>query len=90
MAYKTLTGWSQCGKDLGEYLEVGDIVDEGIVDHFMNILPPRTFEPDLIQMGDPYDENDQGFTYHTIQLMHGAWFFTGIRNRGHRVSPEVL
>ena len=43
---KTLKGWNEFAEQTGkyswyEYAKVGDIVAETVVDHFMNVMPPR-------------------------------------------------
>lgn len=42
--------------DLEEYLQVGDLVDQEMVDYFINVLPPAYMSGSLIQMGHrPHD-----------------------------------
>lgn len=45
MELKTIDGW--CKSDCGswdEYCKPGEVVDEGVADYFLNILPPRTMK----------------------------------------------
>lgn len=50
MNFKTAANWKG---SLYQYLQVGDIVDEDIYSHFVNVLPPATLNQTLVQMGEP-------------------------------------
>ena len=52
---KTLDEWMEKEQNFKDYVEVGDEVDEAMVDHFMNILPPRSMSYGYLQAGEPYD-----------------------------------
>lgn len=57
---KTLDGWCEFSDRTGkesiyDYLRVGDIVSEDIVDNFMNIIPPRAMSHGYLQVGEPYN-----------------------------------
>lgn len=79
MALKTYENWKG---NLDEYLEIGDEVDEGIVDHFISVLPPATLTSRLIQIGEPYDIVDGRYTYMTIENRGGRWYYCGTCHRG--------
>ena len=56
---KTLKGWAEfidrTGKEsFYDYVRKGDIVSEGIVDNFMDLLPPRAMSYGYLQVGEPY------------------------------------
>ena len=79
MALKTKEGWTG---PLSEYLKVGDEVDGGIYDHFINVLPPVTFTRSCVQMGEAYSHDDSGRAmFYTIKNEQGKWIFKGILNR---------
>ena len=55
MELKTIDGW--CKSDCGswdEYCKPGEVVDEGVADYFLNILPPRTMKMGYFQVGEPH------------------------------------
>lgn len=56
----------------------GDEVDDEIVDHFLNCLPPRRCTSDYLQVGEQSDSTDDGWpTYDTFQKRGGKWFYLG-------------
>ena len=52
---KTIEGWhkSECNS-WDEYCKPGDMVDQGVADYFLDILPPRTMARDYFQVGEPH------------------------------------
>lgn len=80
---KTLTGWHNSGvRTLEEYLQVGDEVDLEMVDHFINLLPPRTLNATLVQVGEPYsmapgDDGKNHTTWTTFHKANGKWYYAG-------------
>ena len=80
---KSVQGWENSGlRNLSDYLTVGDVVDEDMVDDFRNSLPPRTDYRALLQMGEPYShvDSDEGqfkATYTTFSYKEGQWVFMG-------------
>lgn len=53
MELKTIDGWhkSGCG-DWDTYCKPGELVDEGVADYFLDILPPRTMKKGYFQVGE--------------------------------------
>ena len=49
----TMADWSAAG-DFEKAAKPGDLVDEEIVEEFVNCLPPTTLRGDLVQAGEPY------------------------------------
>lgn len=44
---KTIEGWHKSGcNSWDEYCKPGDMVDQGVADYFLDILPPRTMTSD--------------------------------------------
>ncbi len=54
-ALKTADGWHNSGiGTFGDYCKPGDLVDEGIVNHFVNSVPPHLMWESCTQAGEPY------------------------------------
>lgn len=56
---KTLNGWTDFADRTGrtgiyDYLRKGDIVEENLVDYFMNVMPPRAMSYGCLQVGEPH------------------------------------
>lgn len=87
---KTLDGWHNSGLPTFEdYCFPGDTVDEAIVDHFVNSVPPVTLRSDCTQAGEAYDtqqDPDTGqwrSTYTTFsRLSSSSWRFEGYCFKG--------
>lgn len=85
---KTYKGWPD-GKSLYEYLQVGDQVDEEMYNHFVNVVPPRTFSSDYVQMGEPYSISNEGKSiYATLEKVSGKWIYRGHCHVGENVHHE--
>lgn len=59
---KTLAGWHRTGLNIEDYLLPGDAVDDDMVDHFRDILPPLCNRHDLMQASEPFssEKDDAG------------------------------
>lgn len=79
MAFKTGEAWKG---SLHEYLDIGDTVDDDIVDHFINVMPPAILRSDLIQMGEPYSHIGGRAVYATIARSELGWIYCGTCFRG--------
>ena len=52
---KTAQGWRQSGiENFGDYCRPGDLVDEEIVEHFVNCVPPHLMRSTCTQAGEEY------------------------------------
>lgn len=52
---KTIEGWHKSGcNSWDEYCKPGDMVDQGVADYFLDILPPRIMTRDYFQVGEPH------------------------------------
>lgn len=59
---KTLEGWTKAADEStnpmsfswDDYAKPGDLVDEGVYENFMNVLPPRSLWCGYLQMGEPH------------------------------------
>lgn len=74
---KTYEGWEKSGLPTFEgYCFPGDKVDEAMVDHFANSVPPVTYEAGFVQAGEAFsdepDDNGQWRrTYTTFTIING-------------------
>ena len=79
---KTYQQWTETNKHLNSFLMPGDDVDEEMANYFLNVLPPRTMKPDLIQIGEPNDEfrTEDGkihLIYATLKKVENTWIYAG-------------
>jgi hypothetical protein len=82
---KTYEEWDG---SLNEYLQVGDIVDEEMADHFINVLPPATMNSQCIQMGEPYSHVNGKATFSTLKGSKDGWVYVGNCHRGETEEPQ--
>jgi len=74
---KTEKEWHESKKNLTEYLNIGDKVDEDMIDYFIGVLPPIQSKG-LIQISEPYNYNEAGaFTYMTLKKNGENWQYIG-------------
>lgn len=79
---KTLKGWMKTEDNFKDYVQPGDEVDEAMVDHFMNALPPRNLSYGYMQCGEPIsqDKDKNGklkTTWLTFEKEGGRWIYRG-------------
>jgi hypothetical protein len=87
---KTFANWKN---GLTQYLKIGDLVDEEMVNYFIDVLPPATFNSNLIQIGEPYShEKDSNgnyrATYSTLKNTCEGWEYCGNCFRGDTKNIE--
>lgn len=83
---KTREAWSG---GLAHYLQPGDWVDEGIYQHFLNVLPPIQ-RPGLIALGEPYSHNDEGkATFLTLRRHRQRWVYVGALSVERALTVEI-
>ncbi|WP_036628537.1 hypothetical protein [Paenibacillus macerans] len=80
MAVKTFAGWK--GEIFDEYVQVGDVVDQEMIDYFMNSLPPVVYGPRLCQAGSVEDYVNGRATYLTFEHTAEGWVYRGYCYRG--------
>lgn len=81
--------WDMWTSDFDEIAKAGDTVDEKIVEHFRNSLPPLVQRSGYLQASGAYSDvfvEDKGWyvsTYTTFKVINGVWTFIGncLRNR---------
>lgn len=81
---KTYANWKG---NLGDYLKVGDEVDQEMVDYFLNVLPPATWRANLVQLGEPHSHVGGRATYPTLYREIGRWYYRGNCYRGEETQP---
>ena len=77
---KTYKQWTESKKDLNEFLQIGDVVDEDILDYFIGVLPPACQSPRCVQIGEPYTHDAGGPLFATLEKIDGQWIYTGHKN----------
>ena len=96
MELKTIDGWgkSNCGS-WDEYCNPGEVVDEGVADYFLNILPPRTMKMGYFQVGEPHSAavnpktKRYSETYATfLKVGKGMWEYRGHCFAGENMDVE--
>ena len=55
LCLKTLKGWEEHGESWDKYCKPGELVDEDVYWHFLNVLPPRSMGAGYLQVGGAYD-----------------------------------
>lgn len=74
--------WLKTDKSLREFVEVGDAVDEAMVDYSLNVLPPRNYSHGYLQVGEPIGSCQDADgkwkeTYVTFEKEGGTWYYRG-------------
>ncbi len=77
--FKTFDGWTG---SLDKYLEIGDLVDDRIVKHFYEVMPPAWHTETVIQLGEPYSIVGYEATFSTIKRTPEGWMYVGHCFRG--------
>lgn len=83
---KSYQNWPR-GKSLEQYLQVGDVVDQEMVNHFINVMPPACERETLIQIGEPADFVNGKSVYATLVREDGKWTYAGNCHRYERTQP---
>lgn len=85
---------SDCGS-WDEYCKPGEVVDEGVADYFLNILPPRTMKMGYFQVGEPHSTavnpktKRYSETYATfLKVGKGMWEYRGRCFAGENMDVE--
>lgn len=77
---KTLQQCTESKLSFSQFLNIGDKVDESIVDYFIEVLPPVTMNNKCVQMGEPYNHNSEGKPqFLTLEKITGNWTYAGIK-----------
>lgn len=81
---KTMNDWQRSNSsDFDSFAKVEDVVDEDIIDFFVNGISPITYRSNLIQSGEPYShkynprtKRNEG-TYITFAKTGDKWIYKG-------------
>ena len=75
---KTYNQWNGSGKDLDQFLGVGDEVDEEMFYYFLEVLPPACISKACVQIGEPHSHDKNGKpTFATLLKTGKNWAFAG-------------
>lgn len=75
---KSMKEWNESRENFDKFVEVGDIVDVDIYNHFLNILPPAYNSLGLLQVGEPVDYVKGKPTFSTFTKdTDGFWMYRG-------------
>lgn len=87
---KTYAEWADSRLPLDKFLSVGDVVDEQIVNYFVDVMPPAYMSSWLIQIGEPNAHVDGKATFATISKSSPeGWVFKGNCFHGSNVVPNT-
>ena len=89
---KTMAQWENGSIDgLTDFLQVGDLIDFGIYQHCLEILPPACNSDSVLQMGEAYDHRGANGQARFITLERASngnygesftWKYTGLNILG--------
>ena len=99
---KTLNGWNIFAEENKEgswdkYCQPGDLVDEGVYNYFLDIMPPKSMKRGYLQIGEPYSHGlnkETGkwqATYGTFKKMRkGIWRYCGNCFAGDEFDADII
>lgn len=86
---KTMQQCNDSKLPFSQFLQVGDKVDDEIMEYFLCVLPPETWTKEMIQMGEPYDHNSEGRPrFLTIVNLGDGWEYAGIKCKPRKEIPK--
>jgi hypothetical protein len=66
--------------------EIGDLVEEEVIDEVINCLPPACDRRDCVQLGEPAGSKVEGTTYETFKKVdENTWAYCGQCFRGENI-----
>ena len=74
---KTKKEWDNSKQNLGQFLQVGDVVDDEMYDYFLGVLPPACNSATCLQIGEPYTHSAAGPHFPTLIKKDGQWTYAG-------------
>lgn len=86
---KSAQGWHADRRDLGQFLNVGDYVDQEMADYFLGVLPPACMTGGIIQIGEPNSHVNGRATFATIRETSVGWQYCGHCYRGQTEEPQA-
>ena len=77
---KTYEQWQESGQVLGEFLQIGDVVDEELQMYFLEVLPPACWSRRCIQLGEPARSDENGRPmFETLEKKGKDWVYAGVK-----------
>ena len=68
---KSMIGWNLDGRDLSDYLRIGDIADAQLIEYVIGCVPPIYPAKNILMMGEPYDsDHDGNYVYLTFEILN--------------------
>ncbi len=88
---KTRQQWAESHQNLGQFLNVGDPVDNDFVDWARDIMPPAHWTSRMIQIGEAHSHVAGRATYATFCLPGNTtqWIFAGYCFRTESKQPHA-
>ena len=88
---KTRQQWVESHKNLGEFLQVGDLVDNDFAEWARDIMPPAHWTGRMIQIGEAHSHVEGRATYATFYQPNGSqWVFAGYCWRTETKEPHAV
>ena len=85
---KTLKDWHNSEVNyFDDFFVPGDIVSQDVVEHFRNVMIPKTDNSYLMQMGEAQDFIDGKSTYMTFAHEEKGWVYKGNCHKGESKTP---
>ena len=72
----TMPSWNKSKLPFTQFADLGDEVSEGVVSYFCGCVPPVTNTSDCMQCGEPWSQNEIGYTYITFKKIKGRWYYS--------------
>lgn len=86
---KTMEDWQKSDAlYFDEFVNVGDIVGEDVIDYFRNSVPPIIDKKYILQAGDPYSTVNGKSTYTTFTKEDEGWVYRGNCFKGETKEPK--
>lgn len=79
VAMKTMEKWNESdSRTIHDYLEPGDEIDSEMYDYFLGVVPPAEVGDGYFLVGEPYDENEFGYTFDKFEQRGDKFFYVGL------------
>lgn len=80
---KRFRDWIETDKNFKDFVQPGDEVDQSMVDHFRDVMPPKNMSFGYLQVGEPIKQVPAGdgklkTVYITFEQECGRWIYKGL------------
>ena len=75
---KTYQDWEKSGKDLDDYLDPFDEIDEELFEYAISVIPPYFWNYGYLQVGEPFRHEGRTVFFETFQQTKTGYFYLGI------------